>query len=543
MTPWLRNNLPIVVAFTLSVLLHVFVLFPALGIMGGGDHAADAVEGASLERETEEPRDDTTGEEQRNAGRDDAQARDARSAETARRALQERRNRDRALPREEQEEVKLGIDESTATTMSWIGYEEYQQHLAELAEVEQAAFRLEVAAGSRGSEQSPLPPAEPAPSVAISPNPSPLPLPAGEAGSTAPLPTNLVLEPAKEPSSTPPATSPTEPSVARGSDAERAVPLSPPEPPAANAPEADPASGDAPPSESGTEAAGPATKPQDEPRTDPSSETPTPTDPNTLPPKSPSDGTKPVPTPPDPTRTDPNAEPRTDPSAEPDPAEIDPSKPLNPAAPGAAPNVPPRDNADPSATTVRPPNEAPEQPTEPSPEPNPMPSSESTPNAENSVSTKSGTQGGGIPGPVPVDGSQNTPAQPSPAGAPGDTVAPAGELSDRESDPTSIIDVPMANWQNGRPLAAKGITLKPVRPRFTTLNYVDGVARNPIGELVIGRDGIPQAARLVRSTGNGSVDEAIRNALYKWRASGKQLEKLKPGQTVTIRLRMIMLVD
>jgi hypothetical protein len=104
--------------------------------------------------------------------------------------------------------------------MSWIGYEEYQQHLAELAEVEQAAFRLEVAAGSRGSEQSPLPPAEPAPSVAISPNPSPLPLPAGEAGSTAPLPTTLVLEPAKEPSSTPPATSPTEPSVARGSDAE-----------------------------------------------------------------------------------------------------------------------------------------------------------------------------------------------------------------------------------------------------------------------------------------------------------------------------------
>jgi alpha-beta hydrolase superfamily lysophospholipase len=37
--------------------------------------------------------------------------------------------------------------------------------------------------------------------------------------------------------------------------------------------------------------------------------------------------------------------------------------------------------------------------------------------------------------------------------------------------------------------------------------------------------------------------EAIRSALFKWRARGKQLEKLKPGQTVTIRLRLIMLAD
>ncbi len=540
---WIRTNLPIVMAFALSVLLHVFVLFPALGIMGDGNQTHESVAEAAFEREQDAAREDATGDEQRDAKRDDTKARDARSVENARRALQERRNRDRALPRDEQEEVKLGIDESTATTMNWIGYEEYQQHLAELAEVEQAAFRLEVAAGSRGTVQSPLPPAEPAPSVAVSPNPSPLPLPAGEAGSTAPVPTNLVLEPAKEPSSAAASTAPTEPSVARGSDAERAVPLAPPEPAAASEPRSDPASGDAPPSETGTEAAGPATNPLDDPRTDPTNETPTPADPTTLPPKSPADGTKPVPTPPDPTRTDPNAEPRTDPATEPDPSGADPSKPQNPAAPGASPNVPPRDNADPTSTTVRPPNESPEKPTEPAPEPNATPSDQATPDLENAVSTKSGAQGGGMPGPTPVDGAQNTPAQPSPAGAPGDTIAPSGELSDRESDPTSIIDVPMANWQNGRPLAAKGITLKPARPRFTTLNYVDGVARNPIGELVIGRDGVPQTARLVRSTGNGSVDEAIRNALYKWRASGKQLEKLKPGQTVTIRLRMIMLVD
>jgi hypothetical protein len=538
---WLRNNLPIVVAFGLSVLLHLVVVFPAMGLMGRGGTAREDIVDAGLDVDAPGEADGTSAEDARDAHRD--AERSQRSAESARRALQERRNRDRVLPAEEQEDVRLGIDDSTAVTMNWIGYEEYQQHLAELAEVEQAAFRLQVAAGSRGSEQSTLPPAEPAPTVASSPDPSPLPLPAGAAGSTAPQPTNLVLEPAKEPASPAAPTPPTEPSAARGSDAERAVPLPPPEPPAPEAPRVDPASGEAPPSQSGADATQPSSEPESSPREDPARPTPTPTDIPDLQPKVPGDGTKPVPTPSDPTRTDPTAEPRTDPAAEPDPSSIDPSRPQNPAAPGASPNSPPRDDADPNATTVRPPTADPEKPIEPNSDVAPSPSESATPDAANAVSTKSGTQGGGVPGPTPVDGAQNTPAPPSPSGAPGDTVSPSGELSDRESDPTSIIDVPMANWQNGRPLAGKGITLKPARPRFTTLNYVDGIARNPIGELVIGRDGVPLTARLVRSTGNASIDEAIRNALYKWRASGTRLEKLKPGQTVTIKLRMIMLAD
>ncbi len=101
----------------------------------------------------------------------------------------------------------------------------------------------------------------------------------------------------------------------------------------------------------------------------------------------------------------------------------------------------------------------------------------------------------------------------------------------------------MNAWHLGRPLAAQGIVLRPVRPRFTVLNRLDGIARNPIGELVLGRDGVPISARIVRSTGNGGVDQAIRSALFKWRASGEQLERLKPGQTLTIRLRLIMLAD
>ena len=41
----------------------------------------------------------------------------------------------------EPDQVELGIDESTASTMTWIGFEDYQEHMAALAEVEQAAFQ------------------------------------------------------------------------------------------------------------------------------------------------------------------------------------------------------------------------------------------------------------------------------------------------------------------------------------------------------------------------------------------------------------------
>ena len=42
------------------------------------------------------------------------------------------------VPPEEQE--PLGIDDSTESTMTWIGYDTYQEHLAELAEFDQAEF-------------------------------------------------------------------------------------------------------------------------------------------------------------------------------------------------------------------------------------------------------------------------------------------------------------------------------------------------------------------------------------------------------------------
>ena len=46
-------------------------------------------------------------------------------------------------PRLEQSEIVLGIEESKASTLTWIGYDNYEKHLARLAQVEQAAMQLQ----------------------------------------------------------------------------------------------------------------------------------------------------------------------------------------------------------------------------------------------------------------------------------------------------------------------------------------------------------------------------------------------------------------
>jgi len=43
-------------------------------------------------------------------------------------------------PKREDPQPPLGLDEGTASTLTWVGYDEYQEHMAELSEVEQAAF-------------------------------------------------------------------------------------------------------------------------------------------------------------------------------------------------------------------------------------------------------------------------------------------------------------------------------------------------------------------------------------------------------------------
>jgi hypothetical protein len=131
-------------------------------------------------------------------------------------------------------------------------------------------------------------------------------------------------------------------------------------------------------------------------------------------------------------------------------------------------------------------------------------------------------------------------AQPTmgPAGISGPAV---GESSDKDSAPTSTIDVPLDQIKIGKPFAAKGLEVKPQRPEFTILQRLTAAGGNPLAEIHFARDGKPRVpTRLIEGTGNATLDEAIAASLFRWRATGKELAALEGEQTVPIRIRILL---
>ncbi len=118
---------------------------------------------------------------------------------------------------------------------------------------------------------------------------------------------------------------------------------------------------------------------------------------------------------------------------------------------------------------------------------------------------------------------------------------PVADQSDRESDPASIVEVPLQDVKLGKPLAAKGLELKPARPTFTTLQLVTlAPCCNPLTIIEFTRDGRPLLAKIAESSGHALIDEAVRASLYKWRASGEELSTLTGDQTITVEIRIIL---
>jgi len=519
MLAWIHRNLPIVLASTLSVLVHAVVLFPLIEVLGSGrfnddraqttlGQAFPGLEGAERDREVD---------------RKEHLEKQVRRKMSIRRIQEDLRRRDPTPepekpkpdeptpdePEPDEMKVELGIDESDAVTMNWIGFAEYEKHLAALAEVEQAALRLEASSGARGSAPATLEPVSPGDSTAMSPDPGPSADPVAEAMPTTGPETTLVAATSPNPTSPEPATA-----QAAGGEPD---PTPETVPPAATEP-----------------ATAPATERKAEPVPDQIAEQlAEQLDVPELLARSiedPDAGTAP--------------ERSVTPPATREPSDIlPPTLPdaSTPAADGADLLRDPREGADPDVVSPLPPGDRVDETRDPTV---PADRAESSGAATTPAArTASNAVAGGAAGPQASPGQSSTPNAPSPAGAPGDTRSEQGRLSTRESDPTSTIDVPQSVWQFGAPLARKGIRLDTVRPRFTTLNLIDGIRLNPIVELVIGRDGVPQHVVISRSTGNLGANEELRSTLYKWRASGKQLEQLKPGQTITIRLRLIMLPD
>ena len=520
MLAWIHRNLPIVLASILSVLVHTAVLFPLIEVLGSGRFNSDRAQ-KTLGRELPGLKGP---ERDRETDRIEHREKQVRRKLTIRKIQEEIKQRepepekpdekqpDPVEPEPELEErVELGIDESDAVTMNWIGFSEYEKHLAALAEVEQAALRLESSSGSRGDGPSTLPPTPPTETVATSPQPAPDPAPSTELGSAAATETTLVGATSPAPSAPAPATAATTREEPANSDAlEEAAAKAVEETSRTDAP-ADAAREEPVPAQPDA-----AVEPTDVP------------DLLARPADDPRDGTMSPPSRPL------GEQPRS-------PVPPLPDDPRDAAPSGADLLRDPREGADRDVVSPIPPSER----VDDAQDPTVPPDRTETVGPSNDAAAQSGqkTAAGGALGAQTVPGTATVPNQPAPSGAPGDARSDQGRLSTRESDPTSTIDVPQAVWQFGAPLARKGVRLDTVRPRFSTLNLIDGIRFNPIVELVIGRDGVPQHVVISRSTGNLGANEELRAALYKWRASGKQIEQLKPGQTITIRLRLIMLAD
>ncbi|MDY7110300.1 MAG: hypothetical protein SYC29_16850 [Planctomycetota bacterium] len=322
-------------------------------------------------------------------------------------------------PDEEQEEppeVELGIDAETPSTLTWVGYEEYERHLARLAEYEQAAFTDEPA----GAPLTPPQPPELAPEVApeIVPDTPPLQAPVEE--QPQPQPPEQPEQPA-EPTAAPPGAS-----EAPGDEALTAI--------------TDWLDGLA-------------------------------------------------------ARTEPEPEEPAEPQGQPE-------------------------NVDPMAQWLeRIETLTAQEPAEPGKATkgeNQPPATPKTPETQ------------------PPDASKDR--FPAAEAAPSDP----GEHADKESDPTSTIEVPLDEIDPGRPIARPGLEVKPRKPQFTNLVLVTASPGNPLVEIRFNSDGRPVKAGILESSRDARVDHAIEASLYRWRASGKALGDLKGEQTANIRIRIIL---
>ena len=120
---------------------------------------------------------------------------------------------------------------------------------------------------------------------------------------------------------------------------------------------------------------------------------------------------------------------------------------------------------------------------------------------------------------------------------PKDTTASVPE--DRDSEATSIIRVLPEEWKAGKPLAGKGIVLKPKKPAFTPNQLVASKPSTLVADLYIDKSGKPINVVILLGTGGASIDRTIENSLYRWRASGEQVEALQGEDTVKITIHIL----
>lgn len=134
---------------------------------------------------------------------------------------------------------------------------------------------------------------------------------------------------------------------------------------------------------------------------------------------------------------------------------------------------------------------------------------------------------------------------PAPTGATGPGEAPgrpdSGQRSDRESDATSVINVPPEKWRTGAPIAHKGVEILTRRPELPILTRLTTRPMHPVADLFFDNQGKPVSVKIVQSSGYADdIDQPVIDALYRWRAKGSQLARLPAGKVARFRVRVIL---
>jgi hypothetical protein len=139
-----------------------------------------------------------------------------------------------------------------------------------------------------------------------------------------------------------------------------------------------------------------------------------------------------------------------------------------------------------------------------------------------------------------ASGMQRAPAGPAAAQP---SAGDPGEASDKDSTPTAIAG--SINVVPGRPAAAKGLTIKTVRPRWRNATLITSSPDNPTVIIHFLRDGTVHEADFApgKTTGYPAVDGPLLDAVYAWRAEGVALSRLPaadPTATLEVRINVIL---
>ncbi len=126
-----------------------------------------------------------------------------------------------------------------------------------------------------------------------------------------------------------------------------------------------------------------------------------------------------------------------------------------------------------------------------------------------------------------------------PVGAP-------GVLSEREVVATRIkraLDVDP--YKPNAPIAGKGLEIITVRPRYSSTVRMSAVPKNPIVLIYFNREGKVAKAeflrdrRVVYSSGFSGVDEPLLNAIYQWKAKGKQIDEIEGDDLIEVSIKIV----